>query len=1415
MSINHKTADVNNNNEYKKIFSFDIGSASIGWSVIEEPVINGKTADDPGYLSADNNQDDDDCSNLQYKYFSDLNVIDIGVRMFDEPVEDKSRELKNNARREKRLARRRLRRKVRRLQAIKNLMIKHLELNEQDFDPKSTNSVFQQTIINNQTKDDNLTLFDLRVKALYHKLTKYELASALYHIAKYRGFHSTKKKDKKILAQVSDTEDLKTSKKTDKTKEEQQKVLSAVSNTIKAINEYNSQHPNQPILTQVEYLQQQYKLGNITSFHNKGGEYYNCLVREDSEFSVKKEAILVLAKQREFYPQLTAEFEKEFLRIAFYQRPIPSVIDMVKPCSLEKLSDSDRERWNILNNKHYKQLTPQEANEKDELTKKQYYLKAASRFAPTSERFLALQRLINLRIIDTNSNHHRNAEYMLTKAQIHQILDQLSSTKTAKVTYKDIRKALNIEDHMLFSILSSKYDTQQEQAQKKQADDASQDVTNEATSKKKVKTFDYKKQVINEVEKAEFMSFEGTNTLLKLFDNQYNLTNPDDRNTLDQIANIVSMFSYDHQEEAFKTYLPNLSQEHIDLILENEELFTSWTKPLKYCLTAIHKLLPILEEVEVNDTIDSKTGEIISANQPQRVEIQLAIKLAGYDTQTNTLKLDKLPNIEQAREKDDFYIPKNPVVLRVLSQLIKVYNAMVRTYGVPDQVHIELLREFKNPESSTKIHVTNRDRNELKRLKIKEKYNLSANDNSSILQYLLYDEQKNTCMYCGENITPSNFNECQIDHIIPYSISFDDSQDNKVLVHSKCNQDKGNKTPYQAFGDDQQRWQIIAHKAKESQISKKKYLNILNTKNANELADGFNSRQKNDTAYISVFFKDYIETYFNFPNKFNAKRHVYATKGGITNVLRKILNLTKIRDINDLNKKKSEYLFNKIFNSKNTPLAIKEEITHLRSTDDKTKKAYWEAKIATENYLVQYFGAALQNNDNSDDEETNEEESMTKQTTSKSAKKISLPTNQTAINWIENPEIQTILVENLMNNRFNEHLQTLNTHYIGDKHHAVDAFLVALANPALVKRFGYTTSRIDRNLQKHINKLKEQQEHASADEQSDIKQQLHEIYKLKREDNIINKIRFCLQKDDSDLAKSLNLDAFKHMNHLKQRLNELLPTINISRAPNRKLSGAIHKETLFSKKTVLDNQHTAKLKAKKSVTEITNKEVDKIIGSEQLKTTIANWLNMPKDTKPTFPIMPTNDAHKPAPVIRRVTIEYGSNPDGYYPLPHNQALVDKSSVIRIDIFQYQTEYKKQLITKYAFKPISLADILLNHQTPLTVRVAQNNDQQLKHEDGDDAHQFVCSLYNGDLIKFTYGNQKNIDVIGYYSGITASRIYLTPLQPNPYHGSAKLIYTIGQMHNLIKCDIDPLGNISYLKPQAYQPITLANIHHNQE
>lgn len=154
----------------------------------------------------------------------------------------------------------------------------------------------------------------------------------------------------------------------------------------------------------------------------------------------------------------------------------------------------------------------------------------------------------------------------------------------------------------------------------------------------------------------------------------------------------------------------------------------------------------------------------------------------------------------------------NPVVRRAVSQTIKVINAVVRTYGPPDVVRVELAREmsrsFEERRKMEKQQEYNRAKNEQKRQQIVE-YKGDRATGLDIVKFKLYEEQNGVCLYSGQNLDLTRLFEpgyVDVDHIIPYSRCFDDSYRNKVLVLAKENRQKGNRLPYEYFGQNEVRW---------------------------------------------------------------------------------------------------------------------------------------------------------------------------------------------------------------------------------------------------------------------------------------------------------------------------------------------------------------------------------------------------------------------------------------------------------------------------------------------------------------------------------------------------------------------------------------------------------------------------------
>ena len=75
-----------------------------------------------------------------------------------------------------------------------------------------------------------------------------------------------------------------------------------------------------------------------------------------------------------------------------------------------------------------------------------------------------------------------------------------------------------------------------------------------------------------------------------------------------------------------------------------------------------------------------------------------------------------------------------------------------------------------------------------------------------------------------ENLFENNI--VQIDHILPYSRTYNDNYLNKTLVYTKENQEKGNRTPYEWFGKTD-KWDEYETYINNLTISQKKKDNYL------------------------------------------------------------------------------------------------------------------------------------------------------------------------------------------------------------------------------------------------------------------------------------------------------------------------------------------------------------------------------------------------------------------------------------------------------------------------------------------------------------------------------------------------------------------------------------------------------------
>lgn len=245
----------------------------------------------------------------------------------------------------------------------------------------------------------------------------------------------------------------------------------------------------------------------------------------------------------------------------------------------------------------------------------------------------------------------------------------------------------------------------------------------------------------------------------------------------------------------------------------------------------------------------------------------------------------------------------NPAVTRALAELRKVVNALIRKFGKPQAIHVELGRELKKSakqrEAITKQNAEHRLKREQARdcMPLDELIQIDEPTDADVMKWLLGQEQAWHCPYCCQPMERGGLRtgELQVDHVIPLSISHDNSVTNKVLCHSACNQRKGKRAPCHAF-DKEQLQRIAIHTARLP-ASKRRRLQWTEEDIAAFYADdqgGFTRRQLQDTQYSSRLARDYLGMLYGGAIDEDNKQRVQVSSGMVTAILRREWDLNAI-----------------------------------------------------------------------------------------------------------------------------------------------------------------------------------------------------------------------------------------------------------------------------------------------------------------------------------------------------------------------------------------------------------------------------------------------------------------------------------------------------------------------------------------
>ncbi|WP_107859426.1 type II CRISPR RNA-guided endonuclease Cas9 [Neisseria cinerea] len=341
----------------------------------------------------------------------------------------------------------------------------------------------------------------------------------------------------------------------------------------------------------------------------------------------------------------------------------------------------------------------------------------------------------------------------------------------------------------------------------------------------------------------------------------------------DEIGTAFSLFKTD--EDITGRLKDRVQPEILEALLKH----ISFDKFVQISLKALRRIVPLMEQ---GKRYDEACAEIYGDHYGKK----------------NTEEKIYLPPIPA----DEI---RNPVVLRALSQARKVINGVVRRYGSPARIHIETAREvgksFKDRKEIEKRQEENRKDRKKAAAKFREYFPNFVGEPKSkdILKLRLYEQQHGKCLYSGKEINLGRLNEkgyVEIDHALPFSRTWDDSFNNKVLVLGSENQNKSNQTPYEYFNGkgNSREWQEFKARVETSRFPRSKKQRILLQKFDE---DGFKERNLNDTRYVNRFLCQFVADHMRLTGK--GKRRVFASNGQITNLLRGFWGLRKVRAEND------------------------------------------------------------------------------------------------------------------------------------------------------------------------------------------------------------------------------------------------------------------------------------------------------------------------------------------------------------------------------------------------------------------------------------------------------------------------------------------------------------------------------------
>lgn len=536
-----------------------------------------------------------------------------------------------------------------------------------------------------------------------------------------------------------------------------------------------------------------------------------------------------------FHRELTPDLKKQIRDIIiFYQRPLRSQKGLVSLCEFE--------HWT------------KEAIIDGKLKRKTYGLKVCPKSSPLFQEFKIWQILNNIKI---NGQYLDQEQKELLFSELN-IKGRLSANECLKILYKKNFKGLEVN--------FKEIEGNNTQVTLFKAYAKILDITGHECDLSKLSGPDALARV------EEIFTGLGYNTEFLYFDS-----------TLDG--------SDFERQSAYRLWHLLYSFEGDNSISGNEKLVEKICELTGMDIDAA-KILAAVTFGPDYGSLSTKAMRKILPYMKEGNEYSLACQYAGYRHSAKSLTKEE---IENKKYKDLLEaIPKNslrnPVVEKILNQMVNVVNEVITSYGKPDEIRIEMARELKKSakerkEMSDAIRSSSADHENIKKTLIEE-FGLDNPSRNDIIRYKLYRELETNgykTLYSDTYIPQEKLfsKEFDIEHIIPQAKLFDDSFSNKTLEARQVNIEKSNSTALDfvttKYGDTkaEEYTSKVDHLYKCGAIGKAKRNKLLMKES--EIPQGFIERDLRETQYIAKMAKSMLE---------DVVKHVVSTSGAVTDRLR-------------------------------------------------------------------------------------------------------------------------------------------------------------------------------------------------------------------------------------------------------------------------------------------------------------------------------------------------------------------------------------------------------------------------------------------------------------------------------------------------------------------------------------------------